>query len=625
MAPFLNPYPLMSNALFLCLSYFVAASHAIPAQPERAAAKTVIITPETTDVPSALGAGDTVILKNGVYRTAFSFSNIAGTPSSPIVIRAETPGQAVFDGSQPISLAWQEQKNYFTATSDVPPHALCRNGGFLRHAADPKSIQPGMYNIAGAGPWTISYCPLNGEDVASLQFSRGVMETAFQLTNCAHVALEGFKIVNFGLAKPPTNQFGIVKFGATVVSIDHCAGVTVRGLEVNGFFGTGIGVRQCNDTTMKDSVVKNGYGIGIGVVSDTTMGEPVIVCRNNGVKGCVLSHIYQFNRSQLGYMVKGVGVNGNQGADTVIDGCVFHSLVSPAKPIHFDVRSGWATVKNSLFFNNGSNGRGTEIHLENRIHDVAIENNLFAGSHCGKGISFSRCWNIRVRGNTFYRAGLYPLSLEAAYNFAICDNVIDEPGRHCMMISRQALKGEKVVRGLVIGDGKRLYDFIRSRYPDLSTEDVNARLKWAGVAPLEPDGSEPDDVSWKNVEELKKRGYNAMSARSNPNGNGIDVDPPQTINNVVRNNLWHAADGKPFGVYVAAAEKEGEGKEITVEELMSYSPQWDFSRDCEKPQFADEKAYDLRMPVKGIGASDDLLLWARSRIAEIQKEERGAF
>ncbi|MCX7012062.1 MAG: right-handed parallel beta-helix repeat-containing protein [Candidatus Sumerlaeota bacterium] len=379
-----------------------------------ACGETIVVTPEKPEVPATLQPGDTVVFKDGVYKRKFSFADLAGAANAPIVIRSETPGGAVFDGSEPISLAWRKKGDLFIAASDAPPHALYRNGEFMRHLGDAKSLQPGTYNVSGAGPWTVTYRPLAEEDPASLQFSRGVMESAFSFNKCSYVILEGFRIVRFGMEKPPTNKFGITKFGGNVIGAIESRNVTLRGLTIDGFFSVGVNIGRCNDTVVEDTAIRNGYGAAIAINSDTAITNPSYLYRNNAARGCTLSNIYRFNKSQAGYSTKGIGVNGNQIVDTVIERCVLHSI--PPTAIHFDVRSGFATVRNCLFFNNGGN---MEIHLENRIHDVVIENNVFADSHCGSTIKYGRCWNIVLQHNTFYRTCGYNLLLEAAYNFTI--------------------------------------------------------------------------------------------------------------------------------------------------------------------------------------------------------------
>ncbi|MCX7012063.1 MAG: hypothetical protein NTW86_05770 [Candidatus Sumerlaeota bacterium] len=184
-----------------------------------------------------------------------------------------------------------------------------------------------------------------------------------------------------------------------------------------------------------------------------------------------------------------------------------------------------------------------------------------------------------------------------------------------MKISEQAITGQKVKRGLVICNGKLLYDFIKDSNPGISVEEINARLKWADVAPLNPDGSEPDDISWKGRSELEKAGYRAMSARDNPNGNGIDLDPPAEIRNAIGGNAWFMERGAPFAIYHAPNERTA--KSATAQDLQAKNPAWDFSAGMEKPTFADEGAYDLRTSIQGVGASDDALAWAREQLARL--------
>lgn len=55
---------------------------------------------DLTALSASLGAGDTVILADGVYTTdeRIKFSPTTGTAAMPITFKAETPGEVVFFG-----------------------------------------------------------------------------------------------------------------------------------------------------------------------------------------------------------------------------------------------------------------------------------------------------------------------------------------------------------------------------------------------------------------------------------------------------------------------------------------------------------------------------------------------
>jgi len=582
------------------------------------ATKTITVKPGAMSL-GKLVPGDVVAFDAGRYTQGFKLANVSGTPDSPIVIETAESGEAVFDGAEPIELKWErEAGNIFVARSSVAPHGLCLDGRMLVHSMEDGEIPSGQFRVSGNGPWMVCYHAPDGKTPEKCRFTRGVRPWAIQLENCSHIALSGFRMKNFGVGNGPVEIYGQTIFGSGVVEVAGCEHVTIEDVEIEGFFGAGVLVDDSSHTVLENLRIRAGYGKGIHFHSNQ-VGEPSSYCENNTIRNCGISGIRRFSEEQRGFMVKGIGINGNRLKGTTIENCVLHDIHQ--KALHFDVRNGWATVRNCLFFRNPT--AGVEVYLENRIHDVLIENNIFCESG-GVALLLGRCLDITIRHNTFHRPSQHALGVVNAYNFSIDDNVIYEPGGAWISISEAALNGEMFDRGKTVADGKLLHDFIKHEKPDISISEMNERLVWAGVAPLNPDGTEPDDISWKSVEELMGKGVRAISARDNPNGNGIDLPPPECLRNSVRGNMWWKSAGMPFAIARRKYElpNEMERANASFEDFFSTNPGWDEGL-WEKATFKSEEEFDLRTGVSGVGASDDALLWARDQIRGIGSADYG--
>jgi hypothetical protein len=157
------------------------------------------------------------------------------------------------------------------------------------------------------------------------------------------------------------------------------------------------------------------------------------------------------------------------------------------------------------------------------------------------------------------------------------------------------------------------------------------------------DGAEPIKLEWKKdkglvfkaasdvhphalqlngrfiIHSKVRKGFKVVSARNNPNGNGIDLEPPERIVNRVYHNIWYRMDGKPFTVFHAPHTEKIAAGNADLNKLKAGNPAWGYGTSLKKPEFKDEKKYDFRTDKKDIGASYETLSWAKEQIRKIEK------
>ena len=582
--------------------------------------------PNSKEIP-LLKQGDTLTLKAGIYRKPLSFKHLKGTKNNPIVIRSAKPGKAIFRGDEIIKIHWiEKEEGLFVGKTSKHPHMLFNSKERIKHAFRDEEFNDSrsVYRVTRLhNNWQIEFRPKSGKIEG--QFSRGVIERMFSFIQCRHVLLEGISIQNTGPEKAPTKHGGLKIFGGDVLKIMSSENITVKNVTLDGWMGTGFNTNKSSFVHYKNCKLKNGYGRGISILSNYT-GTPTNYNVNNSIEYCEVSEVRRFEIDQMGYSVEALSINGNSLKNTVIKNNYIHDLGYSAAGIHFDVRFKDALVEGNLFFNNNG-GKSSEIDMENRIENITIRNNLFVNSNYEKTIKIERCLNINVHNNLIYKGGKSPIDIFGAYNWAIKGNIIYNPGKAILSISEQALHKEKVDRGLITMDGKNLYHVLKKHVKD--PEVLNDRLIWAGVSPVNKDGSYPNDISWKSSEEMVSMGYNKkqfMSARKNPNGNGVDIDPPLSIKNSIVNNYFYSQNQEdPIYYYVASQSsahhlKGSPDKELSY--ILTQNKNW-VGNQLEMPEFANSQEYDFRQKNRGIGPTEKYLtFWKKVMLRSAKRTKQ---
>lgn len=85
-------YIFVPLALFLCLLNTVSAH------------QTVVTTASAINSGS-WSAGDTIVLKNGIWNNQSISLRAFGSESQPVVLMAETPGEVIFNGSSRVAIS----------------------------------------------------------------------------------------------------------------------------------------------------------------------------------------------------------------------------------------------------------------------------------------------------------------------------------------------------------------------------------------------------------------------------------------------------------------------------------------------------------------------------------------
>ncbi len=574
-------------------------------------AKTYRYAPGDGALPK-LEAGDTLVLQAGVYRRPLVFQGVKGEPRRPVTIKVAEPGNVIFKGDDPAQINWKPAgKGLFEARVGQYPHMLYHDSSVLVHEyRDTEFLQgTGVYQVsrANGGNWLIRYRPVGGEITG--RFSIGKREQVLELVGCQFMIIDGIVMCNLGPSKPPARVGGLMVYGGAASKLVNCNSIVLQNLDVDGWMGTAFETLKCSNVTYRNCRLKNGYGRGISLNANYA-GTPTEFFSNNAILNCEVSHVRRYADDQQGYEVEALSINGNSMRNTKVAGNYIHDLGLNAASIHFDVRFSGAVIEGNLFYNNRGI-KGAEIDMENRISDVVFRNNLFINSRYEKTVKAERGTDLVFQNNLIHTAGKTPLDVFGFYHWSIEKNIIVNPGKSVLSISEQALNKEKVDRGLTTIDGKNLYLALKQRIKDRRT--LNDRLRWAGVSPVRPDGSLPTDLSWKSEEEAIAMGMDKktiMSARKSPNGNGVDIEVPAEVVNVIKHNLFYDGSDDPTTIVYRAdkgtAHHLPSGHTQSLQSVLARDDSWSGNRVMD-PAFADASAYDFRQKFDQIGPAAEVL------------------
>ena len=227
-------------------------------------------------VAAHAGAGNTIIVKPGIYREQVSIP-ASGASGSPFVIQAQGPG-VVIDGADDFSGAglWAQpgpqtvETDHGLAANDDPwlatnvtwaPRQVFVGGRRLMPStASPELLPPGTFTwVAGDG----LYVNLDGTNPGLQQVMVGRRNYGFSMNARSWVTIDGFEITRSDLRG--------INIGA------GCSDVVVSDHRVTHSAGYGIQAIGSARITIEGNIVSDGALHGIGA----TQGSSACVIRNN--------------------------------------------------------------------------------------------------------------------------------------------------------------------------------------------------------------------------------------------------------------------------------------------------------------------------------------------------------
>lgn len=343
--------------------------------------------PGTEDAPlKTLGAGlrlakpgTTVRVAEGVYRESLELT-VSGTPDAPLLIEARPGERVVLRGADPIT-GWQPggapSSGVWMATIDWMPVMVFVNGVLADEIAEGQTPAPG-------------------------QVVRQKTENSCRLL--------------LGLAEGQSPSSTLIEgsrrsVGFFARGVSH---VTVRGLEVSGFQGSGIGFASGTSNTIDSCVVyhcrldpevKAAFGLSISGQTNSVIRRSISVVNSYGIAVSSSSHCLVEDNISGRQTVDAMGVNWRSSDIVVRRNYVFDNwdLRHPdGFQTYRDVRR--LTLDSNAFV---SVGQGWQCQ---ETQDSVITNNLWAGIHWMNAVSCSlrhsqmgiTNLNLRFTHNTFF-------------------------------------------------------------------------------------------------------------------------------------------------------------------------------------------------------------------------------
>ncbi|MCL1921520.1 MAG: right-handed parallel beta-helix repeat-containing protein [Kiritimatiellaeota bacterium] len=418
--------------------YFVDPAKGLDTNPGTAAAP--FATVRAAIKAAAQTGGDTVTLKGGTYREAFSVAGVTATAERPFVIQGAAGERAIVTGFEPVT-SWQDAGNG-VYTAEVPELI---NGLFVGLAAQPVARWPrthgGWMPFGGVDSNAMSFAALNGlgdipaiqaiaEDPRSAQMLAFICQPnvyntypvkaidlkagkvsvtmprwwpiytgkgdTFALQNhpllvaapgdwSCSLKEEGGKAhtVHFKPAAPADLTRTCYRTRGNIVSLRESSGVVIRNLEVSGAGRTGIAAWKCRDTLIEGCTVHNAFADGIETRLSANMTVRGNITVNNELNGiCVAS-------------TDGALVEGNEVCFNQMDGLRVMGNVSGRPGAEPD--STRVTVRRNYAHHHYHLSHPDNMQTFRGVTRLAIEDNLFL--YGGQNTMTEENTDSAMRGN----------------------------------------------------------------------------------------------------------------------------------------------------------------------------------------------------------------------------------
>ena len=342
------------------------------------------------------GAGDTVLIKPGVYRESVWLKN-SGTGEKPIVFKAETPGTVVIDGADVVSGWTKESGDVYSA--DWAYDFRMGNGsrtwgvegatGYAEqfiHAGKPltrveqiSQITEGTFAINYASDKVHVWLP-GSADARNTTVMGSTRSTLFApakrvLGTAAHVRVEGITF---------RHAANFAQSGQAGVRTDN--GWVVVDSTVQFMNGTGMGVFGNDVTVLRVMVEKNGQ-LGLGGASATNTLVKDTVTRWNNTRN---------------FQVSWEGGGGKWSKTDGVYMLNYDAYENTGHGIWFDIDNTNFVITGSESWGNVGGGRdseGTGIFIEISPGPGRIENN-YVHDNTGAGVRIAESTKVVVQNNT---------------------------------------------------------------------------------------------------------------------------------------------------------------------------------------------------------------------------------